>query len=248
MRTKRYLDFIVAGLVAGIGYWLLLSTPQTGLVDTSIEMILFFSGSLIAFIGFFKLKGASIAFRRFELFYGLTYSIAVLSFIIGIVYYINNPLLSEISLEHVKGNPWLIVMSSIKSLSLIFLILTWINFYKNLNIHLSKGKKIGIYLIGVLIYLGTSVLIWQVTNDSNVLSLGLTIGLVVGIFGLIAQDRRTRYLTFIFIDYSAIHLIDSYHMGLGYDLTASITNPIYWGISVLYILEVRRWIKTENYR
>lgn len=77
------------------------------------------------------------------------------------------------------------------------------------------------------------------------LSLGVIVGSVIGIFALIALDKRTRYLTMIFILYSSIHLIEFYMMGKSKSLTTGLNNVAYWWVTVLYVLEVRRWIKLE---
>lgn len=248
-KSKIPKNFLIATLVGIIGYIILLSTNRTGLVDISIESILFFTGSMIAFKGFLKSKKLkSNNFRKFQLFYGITYLTVVISFMMGIYYFIKNPNVIEIGVLDVIGNSWLIFMSSIKSFSMIFLIFTWIYFYKYLNINVSVRKKITVYMIGLLIYLGLSLVIWRIVDDINVLSLGVILGIVIGIFALIALDKRTRYLTIIFTIYSIIHLVEFYIMGIGEDLTNGINNPIYWSVTVLYILEVKRWIDLETNR
>ena len=239
-------NVLAAIIVAIAGYLILLSTDRTGLVDMSIEALLFLIGSIIAFKGFTASKGiVNKHFRKFVLFYGLTYLTVTISFIMGIWYFIKNPNVIEIEVADITGNHWLIMMSFVKSFSMIFLIFTWSYFYKYLNIAASRKKKIVVYLAGVLIYLGMSIIIWKMVGDMNVLSLGIIVGIVVGIFALIAQDKRTRYLTVIFMIYSMIHLIEFYMMGIGKSLTTGINNPIYWAVTVLYVLEVRRWIGME---
>lgn len=239
-------DLLLAVVISVIGYIILKSTVRTGLVDMSVELVLWFVASMIALRGFSKsTKTINKNFRRFELFYGFTYFCTAVSFIMGLYYFIKNPAVIEIGVADIVGNNWLIIMSSIKSFSVIFLIVTWSYFYKYLNIKASRGKKIVVFVIGVSLYLGSSILIWQLTKDINVLSLGIIVGCVIGIFALIAQDRRARYLTMIFTIYSCIHLIEFYLMGIGRDLTTGLNNPFYWGVTVLYILEIRRWINRE---
>ncbi len=80
-------------------------------------------------------------------------------------------------------------MSSIKSFTMIFLIATWFLF----------------------LYLGVSAIIWKLTGDINVLSLGVIVGSVIGICAMISLDNRVRYLTVIFIVYSSIHLMEFYY-------------------------------------
>ncbi|MGF7059646.1 hypothetical protein [Brassicibacter mesophilus] len=245
-RILHWRDLLLALVISVVGYMVLLSTTRTGLVDMSIEAILFLSGSIIAFKGFSKSKkNMDKNFRRFELFYGLTYLIVVISFIMGIFYFIKNPNVIEIRVSDVMDNNLLIIMSSIKSFTMIFLIFTWIYFYKYLNIKESRKKKITMFLIGFSFYLGASIIIWKLTYDINVLSLGVIVGSVIGIFTLIALDKRTRYLTIIFTVYSSIHLIEFYIMGTGKHLTTGINNPVYWGVTVLYVFEVKRWIDSE---
>lgn len=237
---------LLAGMIAIIGYIMVLSTNKKGLVDMGIETILFFTGSFIGFKGYLKSKkGMDKNFKRFQLFYGLTYLIVVISFIMGICYQIYYWYIIEITLEHVKGNYWLITMSAIKSLSMVFLILAWSFFYRYLNIKEAMVKKLFLYVSGTLLYFAASMIIWKLTKDISVLSLGIVVGSVVGIFALISLDKRTRGLTIIFIIYSTIHLIDFYIMGIGRSLTTGITNPIYWGVTVLYVLEVKSWIDME---
>lgn len=250
MKGKKYelwKDILLAILISCLGYICLLSTSRTGLVDKSIEAVLFLSGSIVALRGYFRSKKVSNKnFKKFELFYGITYLVAGISFIMVIAYLIKNPNVKEIGIADIEGNTWLIIMSTIKSTSILFLVFTWVNFYKYLKIKKSLARNIIVFLGGVSIYFGASTVIWNLTGDINVLSLGLIIGIVIGIFALIAQDKRTRYLTIIFIIYSTIHLIEFYIMGTGKNLTTGVINPIYWGITVLYVLEIKRWIEMET--
>lgn len=240
-------DVLLAIIIASIGYMILKSTTRTGLVDMSIEAILFFSGSVIAFKGFWKSRGkGNKNFAKFQIFYGIAYLIVVISFIMGISYFIKYPNIIEIGVGDVKGNSWLVAMSSIKSFSVILLVFTWSYFYRYLNIKKSLSRNIMIFLLGFLFYLGGSIIIWRLTGDINVLSLGIIVGSIIGIFALISQDKRTRYLTMIFTIYSLIHLAEFYIMGIGKDLTTGINNPVYWGVTVLYVFEVKRWIDNEK--
>ncbi|WP_105619716.1 hypothetical protein [Vallitalea okinawensis] len=239
-------DILIATIIAGIGYIGLSTTKQTGLLDMSMEAILFFTGSMIAFWGFFSSnKKTNRYFKKFQLFYGLTYFTVVISFCMGIIYFVNHSDIIEIGIDELMSDQVLMIMSAIKSFSMVFLIITWIYFYKYLSIKETAKKKILVFLTGFLIYLSVSILIWQLTNDVNVLSLGVIVGSVIGIFALIALDKRTRYLTMIFILYSSIHLIEFYMMGKGKSLTTGFNNVAYWWATVLYVLEVRRWIKLE---
>ncbi len=239
-------NVLLAVVVSVIGYIILKSTSRTGLVDMSIEMILWFVGSMIAFRGFIKSNGrTNINFKKFEFFYGLTYLIIAVSFVMGVHHLLKNPTIIEIGVADITKSSWLIIMSSIKSFSMVFLIITWSYFYKFLNIKVSRGKMIAIFSAGFLLYLGAAAIIWWLTNDLTVLSLGIVVGLVIGIFALIAQDTRARYLMIIFTIYSGIHLVEFYLMGTGSSLTTGLNNPIYWGVTVLYILEISSWIKQE---
>ncbi|MGM7685226.1 hypothetical protein ACSVDA_24275 [Cytobacillus sp. Hm23] len=240
-------DILLALITSIVGYMVLISTNRVGLVDITIEAILFSIASIIGFNGYRRSsKSINKHFKKFELFYGITYSIAVVSFIIGIYFFINNPTILEIELANVTESTLLIIMSLIKSSSLIFLIFTWIYFYKYLKITESPRKNILIFFSGFLLYLMLSVVIWFITNDTSVLSLGIVVGSVIGIFAMIAQDKRTRYLTIIFTVYSSIHLVEFYMMGIGKSLASGLNNPIYWGVTVLYFCEVNRWIKNET--
>ncbi|QUI25156.1 hypothetical protein HZI73_23930 [Vallitalea pronyensis] len=236
-------DVVMATVIAGIGYWILSSATQTGLVDISIEALLFFTGSMIAFWGFSK-SGRTVNpyFKKFQLFYGITYLTAVISFCIAIYYYIGNPEVIEVGLEEATSNNLLMVMSSIKSLTFVFLIIAWVYFTKHLDIDATKKKKIAMFFVGFFLYLGGSIIIYFMTDDMNVISLGVIVGIVIGIFAIIALDKRTRYLTMVFVIYSSIHLIEFYMMGKGEALTTGFNNVVYWWVTVLYVLEIRRWI------
>ncbi|WDV46367.1 hypothetical protein PV797_01405 [Clostridiaceae bacterium M8S5] len=236
---------LIAVTIAVALYFVLLSTERKGLVDMCIEAVLFFCGSMIAFRGFLKDKSNS-NFSKFKFFYGLTYLLIVISFCVGIYYFIKNPAVVEIKAEDVSDSSVLIIHSLIKSLSIICLIFTWSYFYKYLNIDITFKKKVSLYLFGASLYMGASIVIWRLVNDASVLSLGFIVGIVVGIFACIARDYRARYLTIIFSVYSIIHLVEFYMMGKGMHLVTGINNPIYWGTTVLYILEVRRWISMEE--
>ncbi len=141
--SSYWKDFVIATLIAGIGYWILSTATQTGLVDISIEAILFFTGSIIAFFWGFSKSGKRVNsyFKKFQLFYGLTYLVAVSSFCIAIYYYISHPEIIEIGIKEVTGSNLLIVMSSIKSFTFIFLIIAWVYFSKYLNINGTRKKK-----------------------------------------------------------------------------------------------------------
>lgn len=244
MENRSYWkDFVIATLIAGIGYWILSTATQTGLVDISIEAILFFTGSMIAFWGYSESgKRVNPYFKKFQLFYGLTYLVAVSSFCIAIYYYISHPEILDIGIDEVTGSNLLIVMSSIKSFSFIFLIIAWVNFSKYLNINATRKKKITMFFVGFFLYLGASIIISFMTGDSNVISLGVIVGIAIGIFAVNALDKRTRYLTMVFVIYSSIHLIEFYMMGMGKELTTGFNNVAYWWVTVLYVLEIRRWI------
>ncbi|WP_214483100.1 hypothetical protein [Bacillus sp. SM2101] len=239
-------DILLAFITSIVGYMVLISTNRVGLVDLTIEAVLFSIASIIGFNGYRRSsKSINNHFKKFELFYGITYLIAVVSFIIGIYFFANNPTILEIELRNVTESTLLIIMSLIKSSSLIFLIFTWSYFYKYLKISASTRKNILMFLSGFLLYWMLSIVIWLITNDLNVLSLGIVVGSVIGIFAMIAQDKRTRYLTIIFIIYSSIHLVEFYMMGLGKSLASGLNNPVYWGVTVLYFCEVNRWINNE---
>ncbi|WP_414151779.1 hypothetical protein ACIZ62_08905 [Acetobacterium carbinolicum] len=241
-----WIIFLLVIIVSAVGYIVLLSTTRTGLVDMCIEGALFLIASIIALRGFSKSKDTMEKnFRRFELLYGLTYLIAVISFIIGIYYYVNNPNIVEISISDVMGNNLLMVMSSIKSFTMVFLIFAWISFYKYLDIKGTSRKKIITFLGGFSLYLAFSIIIGGLTDDISVLSLGVVLGSIIGIFALIALDKRTRCLAIIFAVYSCIHLSEFYLMGIGKNLTTGLNNPVYWAVTLLYILEVKRWIDNE---
>lgn len=246
--TDYWKDFVLAILFTGIGYWILSSSTRTGLVDISVETTVFFVGSMIAFWGYSKSnKNTNPYFKKFQLFYGLTYLIAVISFCIAIYHYLMHPEIIEIGIEEATSSPLLIVMSAIKSFSFVFLILAWVNFYKYLNIQATKKKKRSMFILGFLLYLGASIVIYFMTNDMNVISLGAIVGIAIGIFSVNALDTRTRYLTTIFVVFSSIHLIEFYMMGMDKVLTSGFNNPAYWFVAVLYVLEIRRWIKRELY-
>ena len=239
-------DFFLAVIISIIGSLILVSTERTGLVDMSVEGVIFFIGSIIAFKGFVRSRDiVNKDFKKFELFFGLAYLTVVISFIIGIYYYLINPQIAEIGVADLSGSNWLILMSLLKTVSMFLVILCWIYFYRSLEIVKPLGRKIKVYLLGFLLYLGASIIIWQITDDITVLSLGVIVGAIIGIFALIAQDKRTRYLTVIFTAYSSIHLIEFYLMGIGKSLTTGLNNPVYWAVTVLYVLEVRRWINRK---
>lgn len=160
-RRTFWKDILIATIIAGIGYSVLTMTTRTGLWDMSMEAILFFTGSMIAFWGFFNSdKTINRYFKKFQLFYGITYLTAVISFCIGIVYYVNHPGIIEIGIDELMSDQVLIVMSAFKPFSMVFLIITWIYFYKYLSIKETARKKIIVFLTGFLIYLGASILIW----------------------------------------------------------------------------------------
>lgn len=237
-------DILFAVVISVIGYIILRSTPRTSLVDMSIEAALWLTASMIALRGFLKSRrGSNKNFRRFETFWGLTYLCVGVSYLMGTYYFIKNPAVIEIEIAEMAENSWLIIMSLLKSFSVVLLTITWIYFYKYLNIKVARGKKIAAFFIGVLLYLGASIIIWQLTNDITVLSLGIIIGCIVGIVAMIALDKKTRYLSMLFLVYSSVHLYESYIMGIGRSVSAGINNPVYWCVTILYILEIRRWIK-----
>lgn len=243
---KRWRDVLIAVVVALIGYVLLLNSSRPALMDLVIETLLFASAGLVGLFAYQRSsKNGNKYFRRFTINFGLTYSIVAVSSLLAVFYLLQNPLVHEIGIANVMDSNLLVFMSSLKSVSFIFLLIGWFSFYQYLGIKSSKVKKIGIFLVGFLVYFGCSLLIMKITNDPNVLSLGVVVGLAIGIFAMIAQDASTKYLSLIFILFSFVHLWEFYLMGLGENLTTGINNPIYWGIWVMYILEVRRWLQKE---
>lgn len=243
---KRWRDVLIAVVIALIGYVILLNSSRPALVDMVIETFLFASAGLIGLFAYQRSsKNGNKYFRRFTINYGLTYAIVAVSSLLAVFYLLQNPLVHEIGIANVKDSNLLIFMSSLKSVSFVFLLIGWFSFYQYLGIKSSKVKQIGIFLVGFLVYFGCSLLIMKITNDLNVLSLGVVVGLAIGIFAMIAQDASTKYLSLIFVLFSFVHLWEFYLMGLGENLTIGINNPIYWAIWVMYIFEVRRWLQKE---
>ena len=67
-KNAYHKDILLAIIIAVIGYMILLSTSRTGLVDMSIEAVLFFIGSIFAFKGFLQSnKMTNKNFKKFQL-------------------------------------------------------------------------------------------------------------------------------------------------------------------------------------
>lgn len=223
-------------------------TKHPARVDLIIEGLLFFFAGIIGFRGYFiKSDIRTKHFRRFELFYGLTYLIVAIACIFGITYLFKNPDVHEIGLKHVRNSPLLQSMSVIKSISFVFMFLAWFFFYKNLKIKAGVLKQIIAFLIGFSFYFGSSLFILSITGDESIISLGVIVGAAIGLFSIIALHNSTRLLTLIFFLFSAVHLWEFYLMGMGKDLVTGLNNPVYWLLILLYAIEVNRWIQYKHH-
>lgn len=240
-------QMMVALVFTLAAYAILKFTNEPARIDLIIEGLLFTFAGIIGFRGYFgKSDVGTKRFRRFELFYGLTYSVVAIACILGITYLFQNPDVHEIGLTHVKNSPLLQSMSVIKSISFVFMFIAWFFFYKNLKIKAGVFKQIIAFLIGFGFYFGSSLLILSITGDKSIISLGIIVGAAIGLFAIIALHKATRFLTLIFFLFSAVHLWEFYLMGMGRDLVTGLNNPVYWLLILLYALEVNRWIKYKH--
>lgn len=242
------LQIMLSAFLVIAGYVLLRNTAHPEKIDLIIEGGLFLVAGTIGFRGFLHRSNSKTKnFRRFELFYGLTYSIVSIACIMGIVFFFNNPAIHEIDMEIVKDSPLLQGMSAVKSVSFIFMFLAWFYFYRNLNIQAGNKKKIVAFLSGFGGYFGASLVILAFTGDQSIISLGIIVGAAIGLFAMIAMHPATRYLSIIFLLFSIVHLWEFYLMGMGKELVTGINNPLYWLIILLYAFEVNRWITSKQY-
>lgn len=243
---KLLRNIILAIVIALVGYVFLVNSSRPAMVDMIMETLLFIWAGLVGLFGYKQLsKNRDRNIKRFALNYGLTYLIVAVASLIAVYYLVQHPSLPEIGVETIMESNLLIFMGGLRSVSFIPLLIGWFSFYKYLGVKASKSKQIGVFLLGFLIYFGCSLIIMNLTGDSTVLGLGIMLGFAIGLFAMIAQHPATKYLTVIFILFSSVHLWDFYIMGLGHELSSGINNPVYWGIWVLYILEVRHWIQNE---
>ena len=248
--TKNFKqNVIVAIIFVGLAYTILSFSSHPAKTDLITEGLLFLFAGFIGFRGYRNKTGRKTKqFRKFELFYGLTYSIVAIACVLGVVFFFNNPAIHDIDVAIVKESKLLQAMSAIKSTSFVFMFLAWFYFYKNLNIQARPMKKIIAFLIGFGGYFGASLFILAITGDTSIISLGIIVGAAIGLFAMIALHRSTRYLTIIFLLFSIVHLWEFYLMGMGKDLVTGLNNPIYWLIILLYALEVNNWIQYKQYK
>jgi hypothetical protein len=245
--THYFVQIIVAFAFTLSAYAILKASDHPALVDLIVEGGIFAIAGMIGLRGFLgKSNSRTKHFHRFELFYGLTYSIVAISSILGIIYFLKNPDVHEVGLQHVKTSPLLISMSGIKSISFVFMLLAWFFFYKNLKIQAGVFKQILAFFIGFGLYFGASLIILSKTGDKSILSLGIVVGAAIGLFSVIALHKATRFLTIIFILFSFIHLWEFYLMGIHRDLATGLNNPVYWLLILLYALEVNQWIQHKH--
>lgn len=239
---------ILAIALTMLAYAILKVSGCPARVDLIVEGLLFTFAGFIGLKGFFK-SGIKTTrnFRRFELFYGLTYSVVAIACIVGISYLVMHPQVYEIGLKHVKGSMLLQGMSVIKSLSFIFMFLAWFFFYRNLKLKAGILKQTLAFLAGFIFYFGTSIIIMSITEDSSIVSLGIIVGAAIGLFSIIALHKSTRLLSLIFFLFSTVHLWEFYLMGMHKDLVTGLNNPIYWLLIMLYTLEVNQWIKRKQF-
>ncbi|PKP40628.1 MAG: hypothetical protein CVT95_13365, partial [Bacteroidetes bacterium HGW-Bacteroidetes-12] len=219
-RINNFSIQIIVSLAFTLAAYAILKTANhPAQVDLIIEGVVFTVAGIIGLRGFFsKSNSRTKLFHRFELFYGLTYSIVAISCFLGITYFFKNPHVHEVGLQDVKNSPMLISMSAIKSISFVFMFLAWFFFYQNLKIKAGALKQILAFLIGFGFYFGISLFILSKTGDQSILSLGIIVGAAIGLFAVIALHRATRFLTIIFLLFSTVHLWEFYLMGMHKDL------------------------------
>jgi hypothetical protein len=248
-RFKNFnLQIIVSFAFTLVAYIVLNTVNHPARVDLIIEGMLFTFAGIIGFRGLFrKPEIHNKHFKRFELFYGLTYSVVAIACMLGIIYLFQNPQVHEIGLQHVKSSFLLQSMSVIKSISFVFMFLAWFFFYKYLKIKAGTFKQILAFIIGFGFYFGTSLIILSKTGDQSIVSLGIIVGSAIGLFAVIGLHRSTRFLTLIFFLFSTVHLWEFYLMGMHRDLVTGLNNPVYWILILLYALEVNRWIENKHY-
>lgn len=251
MKTQSTLKRQVTGavLTVAILYFVLKQSSHPSVMDLMVEGTLFLITGLIGFRGLIQRNEKETRdFRRFELFFGLTYSIVTIACIMGIIFFMNNPGVHDIDMEVVQNSTLLQVMSGVKSLSFVFMFLAWYYFYRNLKIKAEKRKKFLAFLAGFGGYFGASLGILAITGDTSIVSMGIIVGAAIGLFAMIALHPATRYLSVIFLLFSIVHLWEFYLMGMGKELITGINNPLYWLIILLYALEVNRWINRKQYQ
>lgn len=243
------LQLLFSTLLVIAAYVLLKKSPHPAKMDLIIEGVLFLFAGTIGFRGFLSRNSRkSKDFRRFELFYGLTYSVVTIACIMGLVFFLNHPAIHDINMEVVKDSPLLQGMSGVKSVSFVFMFLAWFYFFRNLSIQASGRKKLMAFLAGFGGYFGASVVILAFTGDHSIISLGIIVGAAIGLFAMIALHPATRYLSILFLSFSIVHLWEFYLMGMGKELVTGINNPVYWLIILLYAFEVNRWITSGQYK
>lgn len=242
------LQLMFSTLLVIAAYVLLRKSAHPAKIDLIIEGVLFLFAGTIGFRGFLNRNNRkSKDFRRFEVFYGLTYSVVTIACIMGIVFFFNNPGIHDIDMEVVKDSSLLQGMSGVKSVSFVFMFLAWFYFYRNLNIQASNRKKLMAFLTGFGGYFGASLVILAFTGDHTIISLGIIVGAAIGLFAMIALHPSTRYLSILFLLFSIVHLWEFYLMGMGKELVTGTNNPVYWLIIILYVFEVNRWITSGHY-
>lgn len=240
-------DLVCSILLAFVGYLWLSKTNHPVKVDLIIEGALFTMLAGRGIIGYFNAgQNTDSRFKRFELFWGFTYGVVAIAAIISLTYLLNNPSVHEIGYSQVKESMLLQVSTIIKSTSFIFLFIAWFQFYRFLEIDVSTKRQVFVYLGGFLLYFIPSLVILKITGDSSILSLGILLGSVIGLFALIAQKPSTKFLTIYFFLFSCVHLWEFYLMGAGHNLITGLNNPVYWLLIMMYGLEVNRWIEENN--
>ncbi len=243
------LQLLYSALLVTAAYVLLKNSAHPAKMDLIVEGGLFLFAGAIGFRGFLnRNKRKSKDFRRFELFYGLTYSVVTIACIMGLVFFLNHPAIRDIDMEVVQDSALLQGMSGVKSLSFVFMFLAWYYFYRNLKIQASNKKKLMAFLGGFAGYFGASLIILAFTGDQSIISLGIIVGAAIGLFAMIALHPATRYLSILFLAFSIVHLWEFYLMGMGKELVTGINNPVYWLIILLYAFEVNRWITSGQYK
>ncbi|WP_148883302.1 hypothetical protein [Thermococcus aciditolerans] len=246
MKKGPLSELCAAVLLAAIGYLWLVNAKRPIVVDLIIETVLFGAIGVMALTMVISSPCSNRNFRRFELFFGVTYTIVAIAFALGLVYLFQNPSVREITIENIRASGLLQAMGGLKSLSFVFMLLAWYFFYRSLGISMGFKKKIAVFSAGFLGYFIPSVIIMSVTGDATVLSLGLIVGVAIGLFALIAQAPSARYLGIIFLLFSIVHLWEFYIMGTGSNLYTGLNNPAYWALVMLYGLEIRRWIQAKG--
>ncbi len=239
---------LIAIAVAGGLYIALNITGIPSRIDLIVEALLFSFAGTVGLGAYLRKSGRETRrFRKFELFYGLTYSVVAISSLLGIFFLFTHPQVHEIGIATVEGSPLLQAMAGIKSLSFVCMFAAWFYFYRNLQIQAGILKKTIAFLTGFGGYFGSSLIIMSITGDSTILSLGLIVGAAIGLFAMIALHPSTRYLSAIFLLFSVVHLWEFYLMGVGAPLVTGLNNPVYWLLIYLYTVEVRRWIRDKQY-